>query len=251
MKKKYWGVLVLSVFCIMGVRLLLYSPMVYGDWNKLSKQTLYLWMLDSWHVQAKDATPKFLLIDDDSGSGVFILKNICDDLGVKAIFAVIPNRLDKIICDSLVVWQKEGYGIALHGYNHDRWSEWSYEQVVTDIVNSERCLAESGIAINNEIMYVVPPYGCNTKNIRMAVANKGYKMVSGAALVNPDTSVFLLGRIFINNSTDMTKICKLLKRAKENNSFVIFGTHSSNKEEFSVKKTKEVLQMALDMGYNS
>jgi hypothetical protein len=40
-----------------------------------------------------------------------------------------------------------------------------------------------------------------------------------------------------------------LEKAKKRNMFVILGTHSSNPNEFSEEKTKAILLMAKDMGY--
>ena len=74
-------------------------------------------------------------------------------------------------------------------------------------------------------------------------------MICGASVVNPDTSLFLLGRLFINKTTDLQKIQMKLEKAKKRNMFVILGTHSSNPNEFSEEKTKAILLMAKDMGY--
>jgi hypothetical protein len=74
-------------------------------------------------------------------------------------------------------------------------------------------------------------------------------MICGASIINPDTSLFQLGRFFISKTTDLKKIQMKLEKAKKRNLFVILGTHSSNPNEFSEQKTKAVLQMAKNMGY--
>ena len=100
-----------------------------------------------------------------------------------------------------------------------------------------------------KIRIVVPPYGCNTRNIREAIQRKGYQMVTGAHIINPDTSVFQIGRIFITKDTDPLEVKRLLLRAKEGRAFAVIGTHSSHPEEFSKEKTKTILKMAQDMGF--
>ena len=90
-------------------------PIVTG---KLNGQTIYLAFLNSFHVKDSHAYPRFMLIDDDSGDGIYKIREICERVGVKATFAVVPAFLDSARCDSLRKWQQEGYGIALHGYDH-------------------------------------------------------------------------------------------------------------------------------------
>ena len=53
------------------------KPVIVGDCNK---QTAYLWFLNLWHCQIKDAKPRILLIDDDSGNGIYAIKQLCDEL---------------------------------------------------------------------------------------------------------------------------------------------------------------------------
>ena len=74
-------------------------------------------------------------------------------------------------------------------------------------------------------------------------------MISGASLVNPDRHVFHYGRIRIGPDTDIDVMRKTLQKAYDSKAFVIFGTHSSIPECFSVKKTQEVLQVAKDIGF--
>ena len=216
------------------------TPIVAGSWTK---QTLYLWLTDFWHGQAPGAKPRLMLIDDDSGQGVFLLKRICDSVAIKATFAVIPSKMDTAVCDSLRKWQQEGWGIALHGLRHERWENWSAEMVTADIDSCTALLAGKGFD-TGKIEYVVPPHACNTHAIRKAIRQKGYKMVTGANIVNPDTAVFQNGRIFITGNTDLEELRNTLLRAYRKRMFVILGTHSSDTGEFSAGKTKAALQIA-------
>jgi hypothetical protein len=99
------------------------------------------------------------------------------------------------------------------------------------------------------ISYIVSPHGANNRAIRKAIKDKGYQMVTGANLLNPDTKVFQLGRVMITKDTDLEATNVWLKKAKELKLFVIIGTHASTPGEFSIEKTKAVLQMAIDLGF--
>ena len=216
-----------------------------GEWTK---QTLYLWLLNSLHKQEGNAKPRILLIDDDSGDGVFSIKKICDELHMKATFAIIPNQMSPAIIDSIRIWQKDGFTIALHGYNHDNWRNWEYKNISEDIDKCKKWLMNNGFDLKG-IKYVVAPHACNTKDVRKAIQNKRYRMITGANIVNPDTHVFQFGRIIITQKTDLKEIETMLKRAQKSKMYVIFGTHSSIQKEFSGEKTKAVLQMAINMGF--
>ena len=233
------------VFVMMVALLRGNAPLVVGDWTK---QTMYLWLIDCCHIQDKKAAARFMLIDDDSDDGVFAIKQICDELHIKATFAVLPNIMSKRVCDSLRYWQKEGFGIAIHGYDHNDWRNKTYKEIIADINKCEKRLASEGFDCN-KIGYVVTPHSSNNKDIRNAVKDKKYQMVMGANLVNPDTTVFQLGRLFITHETDLDEIESILRKAKKRNCYIIFGTHSSKTEEFSKEKTKAVLKMAINMGF--
>lgn len=216
----------------------------------LTKQTIYLGLLNAFHVQSREARSTAMLIDDDSEFGVYTIKRLCDEIGIKATFAVIPSRLDSALCNSLKRWQQEGFGIALHGYNHDGWKGWTTEDIIDDITRSEELLAKVGF--RKDFEYVVPPHACNTSAIRKAIRQKGYKMVTGANIINPDTTVFQYGRMSFNKDMspqEMRRIRELLIKAYRKKAFIIFGTHSSMRGTFSEEKTKAVLQMAKDIGF--
>lgn len=220
------------------------APQTSGVW---SKQTALLWLIDSWHGQTEGARPQLLLIDDDGGDGMTLLKRICDATGTKATFAIIPSRLSAEARDSLLRWQQEGFGICLHGYNHDDWEGWSAEAIVRDLDRSEQLLHRMGFERLSP--YVVTPHGRNTRAARAAIASKGYKMVCGASVVNPDTTVFLLGRVLVTKTTAVEAMETLLRKARRRKAFVILGTHSSNPAEFSSENTKKVLEAAKRMNF--
>lgn len=246
MKKRYLGILFCGILIIEALLAGANAPITFGHWTK---QTAYLWLLNSFHRQVESAKAKILLIDDDCGDGIYTLKHICDKIGIKAVFAVIPARLDEDTCDSLIQWQTQGYGICLHGYNHNDWKEWSCQEIIEDIEKGERILSEYGFDTARIARLIVPPYSRNTRAIREAISEKRYQMVTGAGLVNPDTTLFQLGRIFITADTKLEEMEQLLRLAKESNSFVILGTHASEMSEFSPEKTLSVLTLAKAIGF--
>lgn len=236
------------LFCITIGTLIVFlrKPILTGE---LTKQTLFLWILNVCHIQAENAYPTAMLVDDDSGNGIFRIRKICNEIGIKATFAVIPSRLDNIKIDSLRKWQKEGYGIALHGFNHDRWKDWTTEEITNDISQSENLLRKYGLRINSR--FIIPPHACNTHKIREAIHSKDYLMITGANIINPDKTVFQYGRfsLYADNPT-MEEAKRILIAAYKKKAFVIFGTHSSMKDYFSEEKTKEILIFAKEMGFS-
>lgn len=246
-KIKKTRIALISAMITAGVYFYFRAPIVVGDWTK---QTYFLWFLDSFHGQSSNAKPRILLVDDDSGEGIYSLKSICDELHIKATFAVVPGSMNKQICDSLRNWQKQGFGIAIHSFSHDNWREWSYNEVLADIEKCEKQLAKWGFNIHN-IRYVVAPHSSNNRKIREAIRDKNYQMITGANIINPDTTPFLLGRMLISDKTNLADAKNILKKAKKRNCFVIFGTHSSMTDNYSEKKTKAILKMAIDIGFEN
>lgn len=217
--------------------------------NKWSKQTIYVGLLDAWYGSSTDDKAYAMWIDDDSTEGVFKVKAIADEIGIKPAFAVIADRMEPVVADSLASWQRQGAGIVLHGLRHERWKEWDKSQIEKDIQQSYQRLHEQGFDTTDIMKLVIPPHGCNTRTIRKVIAQQGSQMISGANLVNPDRHVFQFGRIGIGPDTDLEAMRTLLQKAYDRKAFVIFGTHSSIPEIFSTEKTREVLTMVQEMGF--
>lgn len=244
MKKRVFFLLLIFGIVVISYYSYVRFPIFTGE---ITKQTLYISLLNYFHEQDCMVDAHFMLIDDDSGDGIFAIHEICERVGVKATFAVVPAWLDSIRCDSLKKWSEEGYGIALHGYDHGRWKEWTKEEILADIDRSLSFLSRKGFNIN-KISLVVTPGFYNTRAIRSAIASKGMKMIMGANIINPDTSTFQWGRLFIKKETDIDDTRGVLLRAKRKKGFVVLGTHSSLLDEFSEEKTEIILRMALDIG---
>lgn len=217
------------------------------EWNK---QTLYVGLLDSWYESSSDEIAHALWIDDDSSKGVFTVKEIADEIGINPCFAVIADRMTPEVAESLAVWQRQGAGIVLHGLRHERWCDWTEEQIMRDIHKSYLRLHEQGFDTAQMLRIIIPPHGCNNKTIRKVILGQGCQMISGASLVNPNREVFQLGRISITPQTDTTAMRKLLRKAYDKKAFIIFGTHSSIPNSFSKEKTIQVLRMAKEIGFD-
>lgn len=247
MKRK--GVLFLFLLILVFLVLVAWwrAPLKGIGW---SKQTLYVGILNIWHGASTDDKAHALWIDDDSSEGVFVVKQIADELGIQPAFAVIADRMKPEVADSLASWQRQGAGIVLHGLRHERWKEWSEAQIEDDIQKSYHRLNEQGFDTARILKLVIPPHGCNTSNIRKVIKRQGCQMISGANLVNPDRHVFQLGRIGITPKTDTVAMRQLLQKAYQRKMFVIFGTHSSIPSWFSEEKTREVLKIAKETGFD-
>ena len=220
-------------------------PIVTGP---LTRQTIFVAAADALSEHDADDRPHMLWIDDDGGPGMTDVKRVCDEMGIKAVFAVVPARLGEPLADSLRCWQQEGFGIALHGLRHESWLGWTEQQVSTDLGQCRAMLAHRGVDTTRLCPIVVPPHARNTRAIRAAVEQAGCRMVTGANVVNPSTHCQLWGRLWIGRDTDTGKVRQILERAREKNAFVVLGTHSSQRGEFSQEKVKAVIGMAREMG---
>lgn len=246
MKKKSTLLISLTLIIILTVIIWHRIP-ILG--NELSKQTLYVGFLDVLYGQSKDQKAYAMWIDDDSSSGVFKVKEIADIIGITPNFAVIADKLEPEVADSLVSWQHQGAGIILHGLRHERWWDWDASQIEADIRLSYQRLLEQGFDTAQIIKIVIPPHGCNNKTIRKVIEKEGCRMISGATLVNPDRHVFQYGRISIDTKTDIEAMRQILQKAYDRKAFVIFCTHSSIPESFSTVKTVKTLRMAKEIGF--
>ena len=240
--------MILFLLLVIVIVLLIWWRMPLKD-SGWSKQTIYVGLLDAWHGASTDDRAYAMWIDDDSTEGVFEVKAIADEVGIKPAFAVIADKMEPAVADSLASWQHQGARIVLHGLRHERWKGWDETQIENDIRHSFIRLHEQGFDTTNIMKLIIPPHGCNTRTIRNVIDQQGCQMMSGASLVNPDRHVFQLGRIGIGPDTDLKAMRELLQKAYDRKAFVIFGTHSSIPEIFSVEKTRKILMMAKEMGF--
>lgn len=238
--------IIISIIIIVAIIIWLRAPIIGNEW---SKQTIYVGLLDTWYGSSTDDKAYAMWIDDDSTIGIFKVKEIADAVGIPPNFAVIADKMEPEVADSLASWQRQGAGIVLHGLRHERWWDWDATKIEADIHQSHQKLHEQGFDTAQILKIIIPPHGCNNRTIRKVIAQQGCKMISGATLINPDRHVFQFGRIGIGPDTDLKEMRQMLQRAYERKAFVIFGTHSSIPEIFSEEKAKAVMKMAKEMGF--
>lgn len=246
MRKKTIPVVTLTLIVILVVILWHRIPIIG---NELSKQTIFVGLIDFLYGNSKDQKAYAMWIDDDSTIGVFKVKEIADAVGIPPNFAVISDKMEPEVADSLASWQRQGAGIILHSLRHERWWDWDENQIDADIYQSYQRLYEQGFDTTKVMKIIIPPHGCNNRTIRKVIQQHGCKMVSGATLVNPDRHVFQYGRIGIGPDTDIEEMQQMLQKAYNRKAFVIFGTHSSIPESFSDEKTFEILRIAKEIGF--
>lgn len=247
MKREVSVIILLLIIAILVLIAWRRAPLKGNGW---SKQTIYVSLLDIWHGASTDDEAHALWIDDDSSEGVFTVKRIANEVGIQPAFAVIADRMNPEVADSLAAWQRQGSGIVLHGLRHERWKDWDKSQIENDIRQSYQRLYEQGFDTTSILKLIIPPHGCNTKVIRQVIKQQGCQMISGASLVNPDRHVFQLGRIAITPQTNIDEMQHLLEKAYKRKAFVIFSTHSSIPASFSEEKIKKVLIIAKEIGFN-
>ena len=238
---------ILTLMIILSVLIWHRFPIIGDEFNK---QTLYVGILDAWHGASTDSHAHAMWIDDDSSEGIFKVKEIADEIGIKPVFAVIAEKMTPEISDSLVTWQQQGAGIVIHGLRHESWKDWDETQINQEIKQCYDKLGDLGFDTTKILKIIMPPHGPNTSTIRKVIKQQGCQMVSGARLVNPDRHVFLLGRIGIAQYTDVENMRQLLIKAYQRKAFVIFATHSSMPESFSEEKTREILRIAKEIGFH-
>ncbi len=238
---------IIIFFVIIALTIWWRVPLFYGDWNK---QTIYVGIIDTWNGNSNDSRAHAMWIDDDCGEGIHKVNHISNEIGIKPVYAIIPEKTTTHLVDSLIHWQNHGAGIVLHGLRHERWDDWDERRITKDIEQSYEKLHELGFDTTKILKIIVPPHACNTQAIRKGIRERGFQMVTGASLVNPDRNVFQLGRIGITPDIDTTKMRVLLEKAYQRNNFVIFGTHSSLPGAFSEEKTIKVLKMAKEIGFD-
>lgn len=222
-------------------------PIIFGDYNK---QTIYVGALDILYGSSNDTLAHAMWIDDDCGEGICTVNSISKKVGIKPVYAISPEKTPRHLIDSLIMWQRNGAGIVIHGLRHEKWEEWSERHISKDIEQSYTKLKDFGFDTSKILKIVVPPYASNNKAIRKVIHDKNMQMITGASLVNPDRHVFQLGRIWITPDIDITSLRTILRNAYQQHNYVIFATHSSITNSFSEEKTLKVLRIAKEIGFN-
>lgn len=204
-------------------------------------------------VVKRFSTPCISIIDDDfivrendslnRPRAVNKLKLICDDIGVKISFAVIPepediNHVEEYIssekAELIRSWLKQGYQFELHP-NHQKWgydSQEGYgnvpvEQLHDAIYNCVRAFKNANVPHSDMI---VLPSGHITKNVLIATKQWVSAVVNSAHIeYNEDVQydLFHLNRrnIVFTSTTTVQSFKDWIDEGVRINAWMIFCTH--------------------------
>ncbi len=148
--------------------------------------------------------PKYLIRLDDAcptmdSAKWSIIENILDKYNVKPIVAIIPNNEDQTLMPNIaddsfwkkaINWQRKGWGIALHGYNHvyktmssgiislNQFSEFAgenYSVQSNKIIKGIKILESNGIYPE---IWVAPGHTFDNTTIKVLKENTNIKIIS-------------------------------------------------------------------------
>lgn len=89
-----------------------------------------------------NSQPFYTIIDDDAANvrSIYVMKELTDKKNIKISFAVIAERVlkNKNVCDSLRVYQQEGFHICNHSYTHST-NIWKTVDLLKNVVNWKNC----------------------------------------------------------------------------------------------------------------
>ena len=193
----------------------------------------------------------YTIIDDDASSAESIttIKNICDNKDIKISFAVIARnlQLNKEVKDSLISFQKQGFHICNHSLTHskDVWNEGNYALINAELKDSQHILDSLGFVNNN---YFVYPYGrfSEEKYLKILpyIKEHNYKLAfnsRGDECNKDDFNKFYINRFPIRRHENISVVKYKIDRAIENNSWIVFLTHSAMSRDFSSEYLSEVI----------
>ncbi len=133
-------------------------------------------------------------------------ENICDRFGIKPIVALVPNNKDKNLIRNkfdenfwkkVQKWQKKGWYIALHGYDHvyisnnsglvpfnndSEFAGLNYEEQVTKIQNGWKIFQENNIKAN---IWVAPSHTFDKNTLKALKEHTTIKIISDGIALFP------------------------------------------------------------------
>ena len=215
------------------------------------------------------AEPKKIItwIDDDTGSDAYVatVKSICDTLGIKCTFATITDRWNTQWSASVATLQqlqKEGFHITTHSGNHKRWYTndgdlpiFTAQELETDLVESLEALNSNGFLDYDCLVYP----GSSAIRQDVDVVSIVKKWCSCGVLPNGSNynvnfktygqGKYKINRIFFDKSSKTTQYYKDLLDSFTGEAWVLFGSHSNNSTQFDETMITDVLQYALNNGW--
>jgi hypothetical protein len=218
--------------------------------------------------------PLFSLVDDDfeNVTRLNIFKNICDTIGIKVTFGVIPDLKEEsnytgevyIKDEKLALikeWELQGFQFEYHPV-HYLWYKsqsagWDYvDNVVPEqaMVKVKRLFLQHGILGSNCLVY---PGASSDHEPLVEMIKKwvDYAVIAKGGVTRKGESKYKIRRLFLDFSQTYTKSYykEQIDAAVANNDWLIFGTHSAyynqniteaDETSMSFVNLKEVLEYA-------
>lgn len=248
-----------------------YSPSIASyintsEINKIKESS----SIDEYFIEKYNKTAISWVDDDFNTTSVEKVKNICDELGCKCDFAVIPSERNGIgeyptdseyyfseeILSLIKEYEELGFHIEMHPI-HKGWYGGNYqgkEYVQKLLVKTIRVFKDNNILTSNCIIYPGASAD-NTDVVNVCKSWLDYGITAG--IYNPNNGIynkFKLKRTFIQLDSTHTKTWYKQKvdEAVTNGSWLIFGTHSYEFDDsgtidettMSFANLKEIIQYA-------
>lgn len=198
-------------------------------------------------------------IDDDTFiNGFPLAHDLAEDMNIHISFACITDKVTKETLLDLIQYQKEGHHITTHSASHDNINVWgsnnseedfNVKAAEEDLIRSLDFLKDAGF---KDYDYFVTPGGIEfpevinlTKKYCSALIGAGY---SGDINMGSNIDKYKLERVFIskNKFDDVKHYTDYIDEAIANKGWLIFGTHSSNGDEWDADLVRAILQYAID-----
>lgn len=192
--------------------------------------------------------PLFSLVDDDfeNVTRLNIFKNICDTIGIKVTFGVIPDLVDSSDytgevylkeekLELIKAWELQGFQFEYHPV-HYLWYKsqsagWDYvDNVVPEqaMVKVKRLFLQHGILNSNCLVY---PGASSDHDALVEMIKKwvDYAVIAKGGVTIKGESKYKIRRLFLDFSETNTKSYykEQIDKAVANNDWLIFGTHSA------------------------
>ncbi len=212
---------------------------------------------------SKPENPVLTWIDDDTIPGSF--ENayaIAKELNITMTFACVTDWLTEESTQTLLNYQSEGFQIVTHSASHDNTNIWGSNYSTGEVYDSE--LAEQDLQRSLETLknagftdydYFVTPGAVEFTEVRELSKKYCKGMIEAAYTTNMNIETIYaydLHREFISveDHADAAYYKDLIDYAYENNAWLIFGTHSGIAEQWDADLVKEVLQYAINKGFD-
>lgn len=199
----------------------------------------------------------FTIIDDDISSieAIRSVKNVADKKSVKITFAATVEKLLKYpeLSNLLLDYQKEGHQIVNHGWTHSSqiWENPKWEKISLELDRSEKVLDSLGF---NNFEYLVFPFGKYPRKYRETIINnikERYKLAfnsRGHYCNLTDFNKYYIPRFAIRKHNNDFAVRYWLRKASNNNAWVVFLNHSGNNRDYSEDYLSFIIDNCIKLG---